>query len=181
MLSWTCPFSSFLCHPYGVCTFRWPKRRVCRWYSLWVYCKSWLSISPNVSYHILFFQADSVVSATISSVLRMQCFFEIGSFDPKDPIRSMWLPWVYYSVEIPLAIICCSAPSMAPAFSRLRTSAVGEYMEAFLSRTFRFQTSSKWNTKHDRSMKSTESTEIIRKAVYDEVTVCQGGQAASGR
>src|SRR5687767_8808471 len=104
-------------------------------------------------------------SATISSVLRMQCFFKIGSFDPNDIIRSMWLPWVYYSVEIPLAIICCSAPSMATALNRLKTSVPGEYIGTILFRTFRSQTSSNWTTKEDSSMERTESTEIVRTTV----------------
>jgi hypothetical protein len=55
----------------------------------------------------------------------LQCLFDASGRDWKDPIRSNYLPWLYYFVEVPTAIICCSAPSLPAVYKKIRASKLG--------------------------------------------------------
>ncbi|KAF2735181.1 hypothetical protein EJ04DRAFT_576281 [Polyplosphaeria fusca] len=72
--------------------------------------------------------------ATVSSILRMECLFKLtGTHAPTDLSLFMWLPLVYYFVELPIAICCCSAPALPPLFREAMASKFGQALKARLN------------------------------------------------
>ncbi|KAF2677303.1 hypothetical protein K458DRAFT_436768 [Lentithecium fluviatile CBS 122367] len=53
--------------------------------------------------------------ASVSAVLPLNCLFNLSNFkDLRDMPAALWLALTYHFSEMPIGIICCSAPVVAP-------------------------------------------------------------------
>ena len=48
--------------------------------------------------------------------------------------KYMWLPLIYHCMEIPVAIICCCIPTLAPVIEKFKLSPFGAYFRNLFSR-----------------------------------------------